>query len=228
MSISQAVIQVQEQIAVAEARRSEERYTGEVKLIAVTKNQSLERIREAIEAGVVAIGENRLQEALGKLEIKREKVEWHLIGHLQTNKAKLAVDWFDLIHSLDSVRLADALQKAAQKAGKVQEVLIQVNVSGEESKYGIAPHQLSNMATYVQELPNLRLRGLMTVAPYYENPEMTRPIFRTMYELFSTLRNSGFSDVEFLSMGMSEDFCIAIEEGANLVRIGSAIFGARK
>ena len=157
-------------------------------------------------------------------------MSWHLIGHLQTNKAKQAVEIFDLIHSVDSIHLARALDQAAEKHGKVQDILVQVNLAREESKSGVYEEALPMLLAAVDELTHLRLCGLMCIAPNYDNVEQCRPLFRRMYEIFEKLKEipGRAANIKYLSMGMSHDYEIAIEEGANIVRVGTAIFGPRQ
>ena len=203
---------------------------GEIAIIAVTKTQSVAVIRDAVAAGLSVVGENRVQEAVEKAaQLTDLPLEWHLIGHLQTNKVKQAVALFSLIHSVDSERLADEIDRCARLAGKVQDVLIQVNVGGEETKSGIAPSQADHLAVYMDSLPNLRLRGAMTIAPLVEDAEMTRPVFQEMRIIFERLRQkiSRPEDFRWLSMGMTHDYRIAVSEGANMIRIGTGLFGAR-
>ena len=202
----------------------------DVVLIAVTKTQSVAVIREAVAAGLSVVGENRVQEAVEKAaQLTDLSLEWHLIGHLQTNKVKQAVALFSLIHSVDSERLACEIDRCARLAGKVQNVLIQVNVAGEESKSGISPSQAEDLALLMDSLPNLRLCGAMTIAPLVEDAELTRPVFREMRILFEQLRQKLSRPEEFrwLSMGMTHDYRIAVSEGANMIRIGTGLFGAR-
>ena len=208
----------------------------EVKLIAVTKTVEARRIREAIDAGLRVFGENRVQEAKGKIEelarlstadYRLPAGEWHLIGHLQRNKAKYAVRLFDLIHSVDSVGLAQELNRQAEKTGKVQDMLIEVKLSHEEAKHGVLREGLPGLLNDVRGLKNLRIKGLMTIPPFSENPEDARPYFRGLRELRDEFAGQDF-DLPELSMGMSDDLEVAIEEGATMVRIGSAIFGVRK
>ncbi|MBC8014845.1 MAG: YggS family pyridoxal phosphate-dependent enzyme [Sporomusaceae bacterium] len=201
-----------------------------VKLVAVTKNQNVSAIQEAIRAGILAIGENRIQEAVDKAHSLGAQVEWQLIGHLQTNKVRLAVSLFDLIQSVDSERLAKEIDRAAGKINKRQDILIQVNVANEETKFGISASEVMSLARLISNLEHVRLCGLMTVAPFYENPELARPIFREMYQLFIELKEAKLANtnIEWLSMGMTNDYMIAVEEGANLVRIGTGIFGERQ
>jgi hypothetical protein len=204
----------------------------EVKLIAVTKTVDVEQIREAIDAGLRIFGENRVQEAQKKmmsdaLRVMSEKIEWHLIGHLQRNKAKHAVQLFDLIHSVDSVALAEELNRYAEKAGKVQDALVEVKLSREESKHGVSREELMGLLEIAGDMKHLNLRGLMTVPPFFENPGDARPYFRELRELRDRAQERGLPLPE-LSMGMSSDFEVAIEEGATMVRVGTAIFGERE
>ena len=223
---------VKEEIAQAiEKRRTKLRNDepGEVTLVAVTKNHDVTAMKEAIDLGVNEIGENRVQEASEKFAIIERQVKWHLIGHLQTNKVKPAVKIFDLIHSIDSEHLANAVDKAAKSINKCQDVLIQVNLAKEESKSGIELENFDELVEVIDRLENLKLCGLMMIAPNYEDVEKCRPLFNQMYELFQRLKCSklNHADIKYLSMGMTHDYKIAIEEGANIVRIGTAIFGAR-
>ena len=195
-------------------------------LVAVTKNHGVEVMREAIDAGATDIGENRVQEAAEKFQTLNRKVTRHLIGHLQTNKAKAAVKLFDLIQSVDSQHLAAALDKAAASIDKVQDVLIQVNAAREPQKSGVMLEDLDGLIKFVDAAKNLRLRGLMMIAPNLEDVNECRPFFKTMRELFDGLKTNRVA-FDFLSMGMTHDYKIAVEEGANVVRVGTAIFGER-
>ena len=203
---------------------------AKIKLIAVTKNHGVEAMRQVIDAGAEVVGENRIQEAQGKFSNLDRKVEWHLIGHLQTNKARNAVQLFDLIHSVDSERLAVEIDRAAEKLGKRQQVLLQLNVSGEDTKFGLKPEKMLHMARFISDLEHVCLSGIMTIALYYVDTELTRPIFRQTYLLYRELTAAEIPNtrIEWLSMGMTNDYKIAIEEGANLVRIGTGIFGERR
>jgi len=199
----------------------------EVKLVAVSKTVEVERIREAIDAGVSILGENYVQEARKKIEEIGRQVEWHFIGHLQTNKAKYAVRLFDLIHSVDSLPLAEELDRRAQKENQIIKVMIEVNLSGEASKFGTQEEKAFELAKEICRMKNLSLVGLMTMPPYFDSPELSRPYFIQLRQLKERLEKEG-SPLKELSMGMSNDFEIAIEEGATYVRVGTAIFGPRK
>lgn len=205
------------------------RFPGEVTLIAVTKTVEPARIREAVSAGLRDIGENRVQEGKAKKPELPSGLVWHLIGHLQTNKVKAALGTFDLIHSLDRAELANELHRRAVERELPVPVLVEVNVAGEASKRGLAPGETIEFISQVATLDGLRVQGLMTVAPFVEDPEEVRPVFRTLRQLADRVRDEGIPgvDMKYLSMGMSGDFEIAVEEGSNLVRVGSAIFGAR-
>lgn len=201
-----------------------------VRLVAVTKHHDVCEMREAIDLGVTDIGENRMQEAREKFAVLERNVVRHLIGHLQKNKAKYAVRLFDLIHSVDTPELAQVLDQEAAKIGKVQDVLVQVNLAREASKSGVDEEDLQPMLEAVDALSHLRLCGLMCMAPQYENVEETRPLFRRMYEIFQRTKEFPWktANIIYLSMGMTQDYRIAVEEGANIVRVGTAIFGSRQ
>lgn len=199
----------------------------EIKLIAVSKSVSIDKILEAADLGLRFFGENRVQEAKEKIEKIRDfNIEWHMIGHLQTNKAKDAVKLFSMIQSVDSERVATAIDREAQKIGKIQRVLIQVKLSDEESKYGVEEKELTKLLEVCQNLKNITVEGLMTIPPYFENPEDVRPYFRKLREIRDSLLPR-YPYLKELSMGMSHDFEVAIEEGATMVRIGTALFGQR-
>ena len=200
----------------------------DIKLVAVTKTVSADKIIEAIGCGITIIGENRVQEAEKKFGEFPETVEIkkHLIGHLQTNKVKKAVELFDVIQSVDSVYLLEEINRQAEKIKKIQECFIEIKVSEEEKKYGLNPTELESFMEKATNLKNVKISGLMAIAPYFENPELARPYFRRAKELFDRFC-SQLSDLNsqlFLSMGMTGDFEIAIEEGSNMVRIGTGIF----
>ena len=225
--LKQNIQQIKKRIEAAAERSG--RNPEDIYLIAVTKNFSAELIQEAVDNGIVFLGENRVQEAKSKVDLVKGNIEWHLIGHLQRNKVKTAIDIFTMIQSLDSWRLAEEIQKRAQQADKVIDVLVQVNIGSEETKYGIDPDDTEVFIEKVATLPNLKVRGLMAIAPFKENPEDVRAYFRHLRD-FQSIKEKSIENVsmEYLSMGMSNDFEVAIEEGANMVRIGTGIFGTRK
>jgi pyridoxal phosphate enzyme (YggS family) len=204
---------------------------SDIKLIAVTKTIHPSIIRYAIDAGIRSVGENRVQEARDKIDILKgdipDDVSWHMIGHLQSNKAKLAVSLFDMIQSVDSIGLARKISRHAAEKGKVQRVLIQVKLAEEESKSGISPAGLRPLLVECMELENIAVEGLMTITPFMNSPEDARPYYRKLREIREELEMEGFKLPE-LSMGMSRDFEIGIEEGATMVRIGTLIFGRRQ
>ena len=222
--IHDRLLRVQERIRAAAMRAGRE--AGAVTLVAVSKTVPTEVIREALIAGVTILGENRVQEARDKIAALSGMATWHLVGHLQTNKAKLAVQLFDVIHSLDSVRLAEALDRSAEQAGKAVRCLVEVNLAGEESKSGTTEEGVCPLLEGAMRLGHLRIEGLMTVPPFLPDPEEARPFFRRLRNLRDKLAGDGFGLAE-LSMGMTHDFEVAIEEGATMVRIGTAIFGPR-
>ena len=207
-------------------REIKSKLNDKIILVAVTKNHGVELMREAIDAGAKNIGENRVQEAAEKFQTLNREVTRHLIGHLQTNKVKQAVKLFDLIESVDSQHLAAAIDKAAAQIGKVQDILIQVNLARETQKSGVLLEDLKAIISFVDDLENLRLRGLMMIAPNFPDVEQCRPLFAQMRKLFDELKTSR-DNFDFLSMGMTHDYKIAVEEGANVVRLGTAIFGER-
>jgi hypothetical protein len=214
--IKENVEQVQKRIA--EACERSHRTPGEVTLVAVTKGVNAAAIQAAFNCGLREFGENRVQEASGKIDELAElrpHITWHMIGHLQTNKAKTVADIFDIVQSVDSVRLATVLN---DKAGKVLPVLLQVNISAESTKFGTSVEEVNRMIEQIGKLSNLELKGLMTIAPLVEDPEEVRPVFRELRRLRDNL------GLEHLSMGMTDDFEVAIEEGATIIRIGRAIF----
>jgi pyridoxal phosphate enzyme (YggS family) len=221
---------IRQRIAAACARAG--RDVSEVTLVGVTKTVEAARVRAATDAGLSVLGENRVQEAEGKMAALadlRGRVEWHLIGHLQSNKARRAVALFDAVQTVDSVELTTRLDRIAAEAGKRLPVFIEVNVGGEASKAGARPDQVLPLVERISGLPSLDLRGLMSVPPLLENVEAVRPFFRRLRELRDEARRAGIAGEQFteLSMGMSHDFEVAIEEGASIVRVGTALFGAR-
>ncbi len=227
-AIAENLLKINEQIRAACLRAG--RDAARVSIIGVTKTVPVERIREGIEAGVRILGENYVQEAAQKIRALSDlAVSWHFIGHLQSNKAKVALESFAWIHTLARESLARELNRAAQKLGKRIPVLIQVNTGYEGSKSGLAPEALFPFFELVSSLDGLEIRGLMALPPYYDDPEEVRPHFRKLRELLERLRDRTRSPelLSELSMGMSHDFEVAVEEGATMVRIGTALFGAR-
>ncbi|MBW2544584.1 MAG: YggS family pyridoxal phosphate-dependent enzyme [Deltaproteobacteria bacterium] len=214
---------------IAEAALRSGREPSEVRLMAVTKTVDDDRILEAIEAGVDIMGENYVQEAKRKIEKMDVDVEWHMIGHLQSNKAKYAVRLFDMVHSVDRTGLATELDRRSASAERVTNILIEVNVSGEESKSGVSADGATALVREISLFNNLSIRGLMTMPPWFDNPEDARPYFVALRELRDKIVAEDIKGVEMreLSMGMSGDYQVAVEEGATIVRIGTAIFGAR-
>jgi pyridoxal phosphate enzyme (YggS family) len=209
------------QAAIAAACKRAKRSPDEVLLIAVSKTVEVERIRQAIAAGVPALGENRVQEARDKIAVLGHPVPWHLIGSLQTNKAKDAARLFDWVHSVDRLDLAKELDRRAAALGRTVEALIEVNVGEEPQKAGVPTHEIRPLLAAVDGLRGIRIRGLMTIPPVTDDAERSRPYFRRLRELRDTL------GLEHLSMGMSADFEVAVEEGATMVRVGTAVFGPR-
>ena len=214
---------------IAEACRRRGRKSEEIELVAITKTVDVEQINEAIEAGIRVVGENRVQEAWRKFQEVGEKVHWHMVGHLQTNKVKRVLQFADMIHSVDSVYLAREIQTQAKKLERTIEILIQVNTSGEESKFGLEPEATIGAIEEVSTLPNLKIKGLMTIGAFLPNPEDVRPCFKLLHDLKDRVNERGITSVEIgtLSMGMTNDYEIAIEEGSTMVRVGTAIFGER-
>ncbi len=218
---------VRERIREAAARRREKKLTGDsVTLVAVTKNHPPATLAEALALGVTDIGENRVQEARHKKELVTVGGRWHLIGHLQSNKVRQAVALFDVIESIDSARLLAAVDAEAARIGKIQEVLLQLNIAGEEQKSGFAREDYLALQPALGEYRNVRVRGLMVIAPLCDDMEATRPVFAAGYRCFERLQ-ALYPQVDCLSMGMSGDYAVAIEEGANSVRVGTALFGER-
>ena len=203
---------------------------GEIRVLAASKSQSVSQIRAAIGAGIWLFGENYVQEARAKSEAIKGSVEWHMIGHLQRNKVKAALDLFSLIQSLDSVELARELDKEGKKRGRMVRTFVEVNLGGEESKSGIDKDQVASLLQEVENLSHLNVEGLMTIPPFSEESEAMRLYFRELKELQTELKGLKIPNVDLkeLSMGMTHDYPVAIEEGATLVRVGTAIFGARR
>ncbi|MCX5697798.1 MAG: YggS family pyridoxal phosphate-dependent enzyme [Candidatus Omnitrophica bacterium] len=220
---------VKARIAAACARVK--RDPAEITLVAVTKGRNVDEIAQAVAAGAIDIGENMIQEALVKfnakpLAISHKPIKWHMVGHLQTNKVKEAVGIFDLIHSIDSLRLAIEIDKQAAKINKIQDVLIEIKTSPEATKSGILPQEAGKLIEEIAHFKNIALKGFMTIAPLVDDPEKARPYFRILRELKDSFSHVQYaiSHMPILSMGMTDDFEVAIEEGATMVRIGRAIF----
>jgi pyridoxal phosphate enzyme (YggS family) len=202
----------------------------EIKLVTVSKTVEPARIREAIEAGVTILGENYVQEARRKIEEIGHGIQWHMIGHLQTNKAKYAVSLFDYVHSIDGISLAREIDRRAAQKGRRVRALVEVNLSGETSKFGIDPEDVMELIQHVASLKHISIEGLMTMPPYFDDPERARPYFVGLRELRDRVRREKIEGLRMdeLSMGMSGDFEAAIEEGATMIRVGTAIFGERR
>ncbi len=201
----------------------------EVTLIAVSKTKPVEDVRAAMAAGMEYFGENKVQELTMKMDTITEPLHWNMIGHLQKNKVKYIVGRAELIHSVDSLDLAQKIQSEAAKKNAVANILLEVNVSGEESKFGIRPEQLEDLVRQIAVLPNVHIKGLMTVAPFTEDPEENRQYFRNLRNLAVDIKSKNIDNVTMsvLSMGMTGDYMVAIEEGATMVRVGTGIFGKR-
>jgi pyridoxal phosphate enzyme (YggS family) len=225
--ISENLARVRERIEAA-ARRSG-RDPEEVHLVAVSKSVEPERVRQAIEAGVKILGENYVQEAQKKIDALGRSVAWHFIGHLQTNKARVAARLFDFIHSVESVNLAQELNRQTKLQGKILPVLLQVNISGEMTKFGAQEKEIFILAEKLSPMEGIEVKGLMAMPPFLEDPEDSRPYFVGLRKLGEQLAQQKIPRISMgeLSMGMSNDFEVAIEEGATLVRVGTAIFGPR-
>ena len=207
------------------------RNPNDITLIAVSKTVESPKVREALEAGIDNLGENRVQELIKKYEdLKDTDIKWHMIGHLQKNKVKYIIDKTVLIHSVDSLSLAEEIDKRAKNRGLVANVLIELNIGEEESKFGIKEENVYDFIKSLENFENIRVLGLMTVAPFCENPEDVRWVFKKMKDIYDKISTMNLKNAEmkYLSMGMTNDFEVAIEEGSNMIRIGTAIFGARK
>lgn len=225
MNLAENFAAIRSRIAAACARAG--RDVSSVQLVAVSKTHPATTVTEAVQLGQVLFGESKVQEAKAKIPECPSAARWHLIGHLQTNKAREAVQWFDLIESVDSLHLAQELNRRADAASKRLVVLLQVNVAGEATKFGYSPERFLEELPALAGLPRLEVQGLMTIAPYAEDPERVRPVFRRLRELKEQAETRLGYSLPHLSMGMSGDFEVAIEEGATLVRVGTALFGAR-
>ncbi len=210
-------------------KKIQEEIPDNVILLAATKGRSVEEVKEAISGGISVIGENYIQEAIKKFECIGNIVEWHFIGHLQRNKVKKACEIFDMIETVDSESIAREIDKRCGKIGKIMPVLIEINSGREENKTGVMPENVISLAKKIIEMKNIKLMGVMTMGPVVKNPEDIRPYFRLAREIYNEMKDE-FSgeNIRYVSMGMSSTYKIAIEEGANIVRIGTAIFGERK
>ena len=218
---------VEERIAAACMRAGRRR--EDVTLIAVSKTKPVDMLREAYDLGIRVFGENKVQELTEKYDRLPEDIRWHMIGHLQTNKVKYIVGKTELIHSVDSLKLAEMIEKESQKHGCVTDILVEVNVAEEESKFGLRMEEVIPFIEKIIQYPHINVRGLMTIAPFVENPEENRTIFADLHKLYVDIKEKNIDNgtVSILSMGMTNDYEVAIEEGATMVRIGTGIFGAR-
>jgi len=225
LTIKENLLKVRERIERAAQKAG--RDPKGIRLVAVSKTVEVARIKEAIEAGVSILGENYVQEAQKKIDDIGKPVSWHFIGHLQSNKAKYAVRLFEMLHSVDSIPLAEELNRRAEQEGRVIKVMVEVNLSREATKFGTDEERVSNLARRIRDLKYLSLEGLMTMPPYFDPPELGRPYYTALRELKEKMIKEGIP-IKELSMGMSNDFEIAVEEGATYVRIGTAIFGPRQ
>lgn len=226
--IKENLKQVEDNIVAACQRAG--RDPREVTLIAVSKTKPVSMIEEAIDYGIKDFGENKVQEMCDKIEKIPNKLNWHLIGHLQRNKVKYIIDKAYLIHSVDSLRLAQQIDHEAKKKNVMSNILIEVNIAGEESKFGVSKEEVEVLLEEIKKLTNIHVKGLMTIAPFVEDAEENRVYFKEMYKLFVDMRQKNADnniEMEVLSMGMTGDYQVAIEEGATMVRVGTGIFGAR-
>jgi pyridoxal phosphate enzyme (YggS family) len=228
MEIEENIRSLRENIArIAEkVKRNPEK----IEIVAVSKTVEVERIKEALKCGIKIIGENKVQEAEEKFCKISEKFGKHLVGHLQTNKVKKAIGLFDMIQSLDSLKLANEISKRALEGGKVMDVLVEVNTSGEESKFGLKPDEVLDFVKNISELKGIKVKGLMTVGLFTSDIQKARPCFKSLKGIFERIKTENILgiDMKYLSMGMTSDYEVAIEEGSNMLRIGTAIFGERK
>lgn len=226
MSIKENLDLINEKITIAAEKSGRKR--EDVLLLAVSKTIDVPRIKEAVDLGLVDLGENKPQEINWKY-FEIENVRWHQIGHLQTNKVKYIIDKVCLIHSVDSLKLAEEISKRAKAKDITMDVLVEINIAGEEAKSGVPISEAEELAVEISKLDNIRVKGLMTVAPFVENPEDNREYFKQMKKLFVDIKEKNYNniDMQYLSMGMTNDYEIAVEEGANIVRIGTGLFGVR-
>ena len=225
--LQEQLVNVQKEIEKACERGNRNR--EDVTLIAVSKTKPISTLKEAYDLGVRVFGENKVQELVDKYEALPKDIHWHMIGHLQRNKVKYIIDKVDCIHSVESVRLAETIEKAAAKHDRIIDVLVEVNVAGEDSKFGLAPSEVPAFIEEIAKFPHIRVKGLMTIAPFVDNPEENRPIFKVLRELSVDITKKNIDNVimNVLSMGMTNDYQVAVEEGATMVRVGTGIFGER-
>ena len=223
-SIADNIAEIRNNIALAKVKSPNSEQ--DITLVAVTKMHGVEEIKEVLACGQTLLGENRVQELLDKYDAVGDGATWHIIGHLQSNKVKYITDKVAMIHSLESESLAKELSSRMQSLGKTMDCLVQVNIADEESKFGLEKDAVIPFIEKVSQMPGIRIKGLMHIAPYFENVEEVRPIFREMYGLFNEIKALAIPgvDMDVLSMGMSHDYQVAIEEGANMIRVGSSIF----
>lgn len=227
MSISENINLINKKITAAAEKSGRKR--EDILLLGVTKTIEPERIKEMMDCGIKSLGENKVQEVLDKYETIGPEAQWHLIGHLQRNKVKYIIDKVKLIHSVDSIRLAEEIDKRAKQHNILMDILIEINMAKEESKNGLMDFEALDFCLEVAKLDNIRVKGLMTVAPFVENPQENREYFTKMRKLFVDIGTKNIDNIDmlYLSMGMTNDYEIAIEEGSNIVRIGTGIFGKR-
>lgn len=225
--IKENLAEVEKNICAACERAGRDR--NEVTLITVSKTNPVTKLKEAMDCGVHIFGENKVQEMLEKQEELPENIEWHMIGHLQRNKVKYLMGKVALIHSVDSLRLAQEINKEAGKQGTIENILVEINVAEEASKFGITTEEAIDLVSDIAKLPNIRIKGLMTIAPFVADPEENRTVFRALKKLSVDIRSKNIDNVtmDVLSMGMTNDYEVAIEEGATIVRVGTGIFGKR-
>ncbi len=225
--IQQNIIDIEQRIAAAAQKSGRKR--EDILLLAVSKTIDVPRIKQAVDCGLKELGENRVQEILEKYDAMGKDVCWHLIGHLQTNKVKYIIDKVKMIHSVESIKLAEEIDKRAKQSNVIMDILVEVNIADEQSKFGVTPKETLSFIKNIAFLDNIRIKGLMTVAPFVDNPEENRDCFRRMRQLLVDINAEKIDNVNMnvLSMGMSNDFEVAIEEGATIVRVGTNIFGKR-
>jgi len=225
--LKEQLLNVESEITKACERSGRNR--NEVTLIAVSKTKPVETLREAYDLGVRVFGENKVQELIDKYEVLPNDIKWHMIGHLQRNKVKYIIDKVKCIHSVESLRLAETIEKEASKHDRIIDILVEVNVAGEDSKFGLSPEEVPSFVEEISKFTHLRIKGLMTIAPFVDNPEENRPVFKALKKLSVDIAAKNIDNVSMnvLSMGMTNDYQIAIEEGATMVRVGTGIFGER-